>query len=50
MAKFASNCIVLALATHNDWEVHQVDMKNVYHARLTEMIYMRQPWLHNPGE
>ena len=44
MAKFISTCIVLALATHNDWEVHQVDIKNVYlNAKLTEMIYMRQP-------
>ena len=44
VAKFTSNCVVLALAAHNDWEVHQVDVKNAYlNARLTEMIYMRQP-------
>jgi len=44
IAKFASNQVVLALATHNDWEVHQVDMKNTYlNAKLTETIYMRQP-------
>jgi len=44
VAKFASNRIVLALSAHNDWEVHQVNVKNAYlNAKLTETIYMRQP-------
>jgi len=44
VAKFASTCIILALATQNDWEVEQVDVKNVYlNAELTETIYMAQP-------
>ena len=44
VVKFTSNHTVLALAVHNNWEVHQVDIKNTYlNARLTETIYMRQP-------
>jgi len=39
VAKFASNCIVIALATHNNWEVHQVDIKNAYlNVELMEAI------------
>ena len=44
MGKFVLNHVVLALAMHNDWKVHQVDVKNAYlNAGLTETIYMRQP-------
>ena len=44
VAKFASICVVLALAALNDWEVEQVDVKNAYlNAQLTETIYMAQP-------
>ena len=43
VAKFVSNHTVLALTTHNGWEVHQVDIKNAYlNAELTEVIYMKQ--------
>jgi len=55
MENFVSNHMVLALIAHNDWEVHQVDVKNVYlNARLTKMIYMRQllsftPWEQGAG-
>jgi len=29
---------------HNDWEVHQVDVKNAYfNTELAEVIYMKQP-------
>src|SRR5882724_3216874 len=43
MENFVSNHMVLALIAHNDWEVHQVDVKNLYlNARLSKMIYMGQ--------
>ena len=44
LAKLTSNCIILALATRNDWEVHQVNVKNTYlNAELDKEIYMMQP-------
>jgi len=44
VAKFVSTCVILALAALNNWEVEQVDVKNVYlNAELTETIYMAQP-------
>ena len=30
IAKFTSNRVILALTAHNNWEVHQVDVKNAY--------------------
>jgi len=39
-----TNHLILALAAHNNWEVHQMDIKNAYlNAKLTEEIYMEQP-------
>ena len=44
VTKFASTHILLALAATHVWEVHQVDIKNVYlNTELTETIYMAQP-------
>ena len=44
VAKFASTCIVLALAAIHNWEVHQIDVKNAYlNAELTKKVYMAQP-------
>jgi len=44
VARFESNQVVLAIATYNDWEIHQIDVKNAYlNAELTETIYMKQP-------
>ena len=44
VAKFTSNHVILALAAHNNWEIHQVDVKNAYlNVALTKVIYMRQP-------
>ena len=44
VAKLTSNCSILTLAAQNDWEVHQVDVKNTYlNAELDEEIYMMQP-------
>jgi Reverse transcriptase (RNA-dependent DNA polymerase) len=43
-AKMASNRIVLAYATQQDWELHQVDVVGAYlNANLTDKIYMRPP-------
>jgi hypothetical protein len=36
--------IVLTIATHWDWEIHQVDIKSAYlNATLKDTIYMRAP-------
>jgi hypothetical protein len=44
VAKFSTLRVLLALAAHNDWEVHQMDVKNAYlNGTLTETIFMRQP-------
>jgi len=44
IAKFASTCIILALAAIHDWEVHQVNIKDTYlNMELTETVYMAQP-------
>lgn len=46
VAKLASICAVLAIATAKDLEMHQIDMKGAYLNReLTnwEVIYMQQP-------
>jgi hypothetical protein len=37
-------CLLLVLATHNKWEVHQMDVKSVFlNGVLTEEVYVRQP-------
>jgi len=44
VAKFTSTQVMLALTAINNWEVHQVDVKNAYlNTTLTEDIYMVQP-------
>ena len=44
VAKLTSNCIILALAARNDWEIQQMDVKDAYlNAPLDEEIYMQQP-------
>jgi len=44
VARFELNRVVLAIAAYNDWEIHQIDVKNTYlNVELTEMIYMKQP-------
>jgi len=52
VTKFASTCVVLALAAIHNWEVHQIDVKNVYlNAELTEKVYMAQlPSLSKAGQ
>ncbi|GBE86172.1 hypothetical protein SCP_0900490 [Sparassis crispa] len=47
VAKLASIRIILALAAHHDWDVHQMDVKGAYlNADLEEEIFMKQP----PGQ
>ena len=42
--KMPSVCIVLTNAAEQDWEIHQIDTKNVYlQALLKETIIMRPP-------
>ena len=44
VAKLASLCAVLALATELNWEVHQMDVKAAYlNGELEEEIYMAPP-------
>ena len=44
VVKFMWMHIVLALAAINNWEVHQVDIKNAYlNIKLTKRVYMAQP-------
>jgi len=44
VTKITTNCLILALAGHHDWEVDQMDVKNVYlNAKLAKEIYMEQP-------
>jgi len=43
VVRFKSNRAVLAIAAYNDWEIHQIDVKNTYlNTELTETIYMKQ--------
>ncbi|GBE90151.1 hypothetical protein SCP_1801750 [Sparassis crispa] len=47
VAKLASIRLILTLAAHYDWELHQMDVKGVYlNGDLEEEIYMWQP----PGQ
>jgi hypothetical protein len=44
VARFESLQLVLALATLEDWEIHQMDVKSAFlHGDLDEEIYMEQP-------
>jgi len=44
VARLESNQVVLEIAAHNDWEIHQIDVRNAYlNVELTETIYMKQP-------
>jgi len=52
VTKLTSNCIILALAARNDWEVTQMDIKGAYlNANLDEEIFMAQlPGFSVPGK
>jgi len=52
VTKLTSNCIVLALAARNDWEVTQMDIKGAYlNADLDEEIFIAQlPGFSVPGK
>jgi transposase InsO family protein len=44
VARFESLRLLLALATLEDWEIHQMDVKSAFlHGELEEEIYMEQP-------
>jgi hypothetical protein len=41
VVKFLTLCVLLTLATHYNWEIHQMDMKNAYlNGMLAKTIYM----------
>ena len=44
VAKINTVRIILSLATHFGWEMHQFDVKNVFlHGSLEEEVYMEIP-------
>ena len=44
MAKLTSIRLCISLATTHGWDLHQLDIKNVFlHRDLTEEVYMEQP-------
>jgi hypothetical protein len=44
VVKTATICLILSLATSQDWDLHQVDVKNAFlHGILEEEVYMKQP-------
>jgi hypothetical protein len=44
VARYSSIRLILAMAAHYDWEVHQMDVKTAYlNGELDVPIYMRQP-------
>ena len=44
VACFESLCLLLALATLEDWHIHQMDVKSAFlNGVLDEEIYMEQP-------
>ncbi len=44
VARFESLRLLLVLATLEDWEIHQMDVKSAFlHGELEEEIYMEQP-------
>jgi hypothetical protein len=44
VVKFTSICIRLAITTHNDLEIHQIDIKTAFlNGELKEEIYLKPP-------
>ena len=44
VAKIASVCLLLSMATMCSWPLYQLDIKNVFlHGDLAEEVYMEQP-------
>lgn len=51
-AKSPSVCVILVNAVYQDWEIHQVDIKNMYlNVPLKKTVYMKPPpWALKAGE
>ena len=44
VAKMTSVRLFISLATTHNWDLHQLDIKNVFlHGNLQEEVYMEQP-------
>ena len=43
-SKSPSVCVILVNAVYQDWEIHQVDIKNMYlNVPLKKTVYMKPP-------
>ena len=48
MAKFTTVRIMLALATHFDWEVEQMDVKTAFlYPEIEDEVYIKMPERYN---
>ena len=44
VAKLTSVCLFISLAASYDWDLHQLDIRNVFlHGDLQEEVYMEEP-------
>ena len=44
VAKLTSVCLFISLVASYDWDLHQLDIKNVFlHGDLQEEVYMEEP-------
>ena len=44
VARFDTICLVLSMAAHNSWPIHQLDVKSAFlHGELEEEVYVDQP-------
>lgn len=44
MAKITTMSILITLATHHQWNIHQLDVSNAFlPGSLTELVHMQQP-------
>ena len=44
VAKLSNVCLFISLVDSHDWDLHQLDIKNVFlHGHLQKEVYMEQP-------